>query len=221
MLLFIGQIIFLFIIYIVSIRLLGKSALAQLTPHDFGAIFFLAYLLFGSIELKGITQGVTGGIIVIILYITVSKLTLFNKLNKFLIGEPTFLIKNGKIMSTNLKRSRYTLMELLSTIRTAGYFDVSEIEYALLEPNGDISVLPKKEMSYVTPSHLDLSVVDKGLPLAVIVEGKIQYRNLKAIKKDENWLKNELDSKGYDHLNKIFLATVRDKDHLLNVYVEQ
>ncbi|TFB24051.1 DUF421 domain-containing protein [Filobacillus milosensis] len=217
----IAEITLLFIVYVTGVRLLGKSALAQLTAHDFGAIFFLAYVLFGSIDVKGISQGLAGGITVIILYLTISKLTLINKLNKYLIGDSTYLIKHGKIMSHNLKKSRYTLMELLSTIRTAGYFDISDIDYALLEPNGEISILPKKDKTFVTPSHLDIDVSDPGLPIIVIIEGKIQHNHLDSLNKDVAWLENELKQKGFDHTDGIFLATVRDKDLNLNVYSEQ
>ncbi|WP_175615571.1 DUF421 domain-containing protein [Piscibacillus halophilus] len=220
MLLFIGKVSILFIIYVMAVRLLGKSALAQLTAHDFGALFFIAYLLFGSIEVNGMLQAIIGGATILLLYLAITKLTLWNKLNKYLIGEPTFLIKHGKIMSHNLKKSRYTISELMSIIRTNGYFDINDVDYALLEPNGEISVLPKKDKGFITPSHLDLNIDDNGLPIVVIVEGEIQRHNLKSINKNEDWLINELDSLGYSQLNKIFLATVRDKDLLLKVYTE-
>ena len=218
MFLFISKVIISFIIYQFFIRILGKTALAQLTGNDIGAIFFLAYLLFGSIEIKGTLQSVVGCIIVTCLYFLISKISLNNKLNKFLIGEPVFLIKNGKIMAQNLRRSRYTLMELLSSIRVAGYFDINDVDYALIEPNGDISVLAKKDKVYVTPSHLDINTSDMGLPLAVIIDGEIQDNNLKELNKDKGWLKRELQLKGYSQLNKIFLATVTINDHLLKVH---
>ncbi|MGP4041800.1 DUF421 domain-containing protein [Gracilibacillus sp. D59] len=221
MFIFIGKIIILFIIYVVAIRILGKIALAQLTPHDFGAILFLAYILFGSLEIEGITQGIVGVITIIILYLTISKLSLWNKLDKLLIGESTFLIRNGKINIENLRSSHFTLMELLSAIRTAGYFDISEVDYAILEPNGEISILPKKDKVFLTPSHLGISVDDTGLPIIVVVEGEIQHNNLTMINKDKHWLKRELISQGYDQIEKIMFATVRDKDYDLKVYTEQ
>ncbi|WP_226037717.1 DUF421 domain-containing protein [Aquibacillus saliphilus] len=221
MLLFIGQVIILYIIYIAAIRVLGKTALAQLTPQDFGAIFFLAYLLFGSIKVQGTAQGIAGVVVIVIIYLTISKLSLWNKLNKLLMGDPTFLIKNGKIMSDNLRNSRYPLMELLSSIRSAGYFDINDVDYALLEPNGNISILPKRDKASITPSHLDLHIVDEGFPVAAIVEGKIQNNNLKSIRKDKHWLIRELQSQGYSDIKKIFLATVRDKDYLLTIYKKE
>ncbi|QGH35025.1 DUF421 domain-containing protein [Gracilibacillus salitolerans] len=221
MLLFIGQIIILFIIYVVAIRILGKIALAQLTPHDFGAVFFLAYILFGSLEIDGITQSVVGVITIILLYLTISKLSLWNKLDKLLIGDSTFLVRDGKINIDSLRKSHFTLLELLATIRNAGYFDISEVDYAILEPNGKISILPKKDKVSLTPGHLGLSTEDRGLPIIVIMEGEIQHNNLSIMDKNELWLKKELISKGYDQIDKILFATVRDKDNYLQVYTEQ
>ncbi|RPF55864.1 DUF421 domain-containing protein [Aquisalibacillus elongatus] len=220
MLLFIGQIMLLFSIYIFSVRLLGKSAIAQLTAHDFGAIFFLAYLLFGSLEVDGVTQGLVGVLVVILLYLVISKLTLINKLNKYLAGESTYLIKNGKVMKRNLKRSRFTLSELLSSIRTAGYFDLSDVDFALLEPNGEISILPKRDKGFLTPSHLNISVEDRGLPIIVIMEGIIQHQHLDLIDQDDDWLKDQLQKLGYEDISNIFLATVKSKDLTLEVYLE-
>ncbi|QHS23037.1 DUF421 domain-containing protein [Virgibacillus sp. MSP4-1] len=205
MLIFIGKVVFLFLLYIGAIRFLGKTALAQLTPHDFGAIFFLAYILFGAIKIDGIIEGLIAGVMIVAVYLLIAKLTLWNKLNKLLVGEPTFIIQKGDILVENLKRSRYSLTELLSTIRTAGYFDISEIDYAILEPNGEISILSKQN------NH-------KGLAVPVIIEGEIQYQHLHLVNIDEQWLKRELTLKGYDHFNDIFLATIRDKDLILSVY---
>ncbi|WP_091483226.1 DUF421 domain-containing protein [Gracilibacillus orientalis] len=221
MFLFIGHIIIIFIIYVVAIRILGKIALAQLTPHDFGAILFLAYILFGSLEIEGLTQGVVGVITIIILYLIISKLSLWNKLDKLLIGESTYLVKNGKINIDSLRKSHFTLLELLSAIRNAGYFDISEVDYAILEPNGKISILPKPDKAFLTPSHLGLSTDDKGLPMIIIMEGQIHYNNLTFINKDEHWLKKELTSQGYDRIEKVLFATVRDKDYYVKVYTEQ
>ncbi|WP_163538846.1 YetF domain-containing protein [Gracilibacillus sp. YIM 98692] len=221
MLLFIGKISLLFLIYVIAIRLLGKSALAQLTPHDFGAIFFLAYILFGSIEINSLIEGITGGIVIIVLYISIARLSLWNKLSKYIIGNPTFLIRDGKILKNHLQHSRFTVTELLSTIRTAGYSDIRDVNHVLLEPNGKISIIPKSNKAMVTPDHLNLPLEDKGISIAVIIEGKIQHNNLKSINKDEQWLKSKLHSMGRTKINNILLATVRDKDYFLDIHSEQ
>lgn len=217
MLLFIGKIALLFFIFVGATRLLGKTALAQLTPHDFGAIFFLVYLLFGSIDVDGLGQGLVGVATVAVLYFTVSKLTLFNRINKYIIGEPIFLIRNGKIMMDNLRRSSFTLAELLSTVRVAGYYDIDDVGYALLEPNGDISVLPKQNDLTSSRSH---SSKGRGLPVAVIIDGQVQIQSLNSISKDKQWLDEKLAEQDCDDPSKVVLATVTESDYVLKVFLK-
>lgn len=168
--------------------MLGKSALAQLTPHDFGAIIFLSYLAFQAIPVSGALQAFLGMVVITCLHLILTKLSLFNKLNRFILGHPIILIKHGDIIFENLQKSRYPIAELLSNLRVAGYPSVHEIEYAILEANGAISILPKRELVPLTPKDLNIDVKYAGLPIALIVDSQIQYDNLKLIHKDEKWL---------------------------------
>ncbi len=83
-------------------------------------------------------------VVITCLHLLLTKLSLFNKLNRFILGHPIILIKHGDIIFENLQKSRYPIAELLSNLRVAGYPSVHEIEYAILEANGAISILPKK-----------------------------------------------------------------------------
>jgi len=121
------------------------------------------------IEVKGIGQVLTGIGIVILIHIVLSKLNLYRTLNRFVIGEPTILIKHGKLIKSNLEKSHLSLRELLSSIRNKGYSDIIDIQYAILEPNGDISVLGKEDSMPVTPKMLNQNVEYKGLPIAVVI----------------------------------------------------
>ena len=125
--------------------MLGKSALAQLTPHDFGAIIFLSYLAFQAIPVSGALQAFLGMLVITCLHLILTKLSLFNKLNRFILGHPIILIKHGDII-LRIYKSRYPIAELLSNLRVAGYPSVHEIEYAILEANGAISILPKENL---------------------------------------------------------------------------
>lgn len=217
MLLFIGTILSLLLVAIVVIRFMGKSALAQFTPHDLTALFFIVTLAIKPIKVEGISQAIIGILIVISTHMALSRLSLYKHLNRFVIGEPTILIKHGKLIKANLKKSRFSLSELLSSIRSKGYADVTNIQYAILEPNGEISVLPKEESMPVTPKILNCSVEYNGLPIAVVIEGKIQYKNLELIQKDKQWLLNAIKGTGFSDLNHIFYASVRDDDYSLTV----
>ncbi|HWK21434.1 MAG TPA: DUF421 domain-containing protein [Ureibacillus sp.] len=131
-------------------------------------------------------------------------------------GTQLFLLNIAKLY-INLRKSRYSLAELLSNLRTAGYPDIQDIEYAILEANGEISILPKKELIPITPKDLHMKVKYNGLPIAVVIEGKVQKHNLKLINKNEEWLKQELKAKGYHQIKEIFYASVRDTNHSLTV----
>jgi uncharacterized membrane protein YcaP (DUF421 family) len=162
---FLVKVIFIYIVFIVAVNILGKSALAQLTPHDFGAILFF-------------------------------------------------------YLNRKLKESRYPLPELLSNLRTTGYPDIHDNEYAILEATGEISIFPRKELVPITPKDLHMKVEYRGLPIAVVIEGKVQKRKLKFINKNEKWLKEELKAKGYLQIKEIFFffyAAVRDTDHSLTI----
>ncbi len=217
MLLYLGKVIVLYGLSVVAIRLMGKAALAQLTPHDLTAIVFLATLAVTPIATDKFSEAVAGIVSVTALHILISRLTLFRWFNLLLVGHPTILIKHGKIIKSNLKQSRYSLVELLANLRAAGYPDIQDVEYAILEPTGEISILPRKDVIPVTPRHLNIDIEYQGLPISVIIEGKIQYPNLKLIQKDEQWLLGELRNLGYTKLGNIFYAAVRDTDYSLTV----
>lgn len=217
LILFICKLIFFFLLFIASIKLLGKSALAQLTPHDFGAIIFLSYLAFEATKSERVFYDFLGIIIITIVHLFITKLSLLNKLNPLIIGHPTILIKHGKIIFENVKKSRYSIAELLSSLRVAGYPNVADIEYAILEANGEISVLPKRELIPLTPKDIHMDVQYAGLPIALVVDEQVQHDNLKLIHKDETWLINELRKKGCNSIKGIAFASVRETDNSLTV----
>lgn len=217
MLLFIGKVILIYILSIIAIRLMGKTAFAQLTAHDLTGIFFIVSLAAGPLFTQSASKAFVGIIIVVLIHITFSRLTLINKLNKPFIGQPTIVVKHGKLIKSNLKKSTFTLEELLSNLREKGYPDLNAIEFVLIESNGGISILPRQEAAPVTPEQLGIETEFQGMPVTVIIEGKIQHQNLKLIHKTEQWLKQELQRTGYTDLNMIFYAAVRDNSHQLTV----
>lgn len=217
MILYIGKVILIYILTIIIIRLLGKSAFAQLTAHDLAGVFFVVSIAIGPVVTDNLAYAIVALIAIGTIHIIFSKLTLINRLNKYFIGQPTIVIKHGKLIKRNLKQSRFALAELLSSLREKGYSTIDSIEYAIIEPSGEISILPKPEDAPVTPKQLDMAAPYQGLPLAAIVEGKIQHQNLKLINKDVQWLRKELTSAGYSDERNIFYAVLQDNNHLLTI----
>ncbi|AJI25740.1 hypothetical protein DJ91_5429 [Priestia megaterium] len=198
-------------------RFMGKTVLAQLTPPDLAAIVFLVTLSVSPIKANGIGQAIVGIIIIVTMCFLFSKLSLFRWLNRLFIGQPSILIKHGKISKKELRKTRFSLVELLSAIRSAGYPNIQDLDYVILEPNGSLSTLPNQAVVNLTPKHLNIETDYQGLPIAVIVEGKVQDKNLRLIQKDEKWLQEELMKEGFHQINTIFYAAVSDKDHSLIV----
>jgi len=217
MLVYLGKVLLLYGLSVVSIRLMGKAALAQLTPHDLTAIVFLATMAVSPIATDQFSQALAGIVAVSLIHLLTTRLTLFRWFNLLLVGHPTILVKHGKMIKANLKRSRYSLVELLASLRTAGFPDVRDVEYAILEPTGELSIIPRKDVIPVTPRHLNIPIEYQGLPIAVVIEGHIQHQNLKLIHKDEDWLMRELRKAGSPELKRIFYAAVRDTDHSLTI----
>jgi len=217
MFLFLGKLILLYFVTIIIIRSMGKSAFAQLTAHDLAGIFFVISLATGPIVTNNIGYTIIGLIVVGLIHIGFSKLMLFNGLNRIFVGKPTIVIKHGKLVRENLKGTHFTLSELLSEVREKGYPNISFIDYAIIEPNGGISIVPQQDIAPITPAQLDIDTTYHGLPIAVVIEGRIQHQNLQLINKGEQWLKKELAHAGYPDRSNVFYAAVRDDDYSLMV----
>ena len=129
------------------------------------------------------------------------------RMRRFFLGKPTMLVQNGKIIEKNLRKIRMNVNELLQQCRTNGNFDLNEIEYAIMESNGQVSILPKAENKPVTPKDMQLKVDKSFMCANVIIDGKVMFENLKNMNKDEQWLNKELKVKGYDSTGQILLAT--------------
>ena len=130
-------------------------------------------------------------------------------------GTPTILIQDGKILEGNLRKVKFDINDLLEEIRIAGYFDLSQVEYAIMEANGTVSVLPKSNYRALTPNDMKVKVEKEGLCCNLIIDGKIMHNNLKNIKKDEKWLKKQLKIMGYSDITKILLVTIDENDKMV------
>lgn len=199
-------------------KLLGKKQVSQLSLFDYVigiSIGNFAAEMTTDLELSyvnGIVAVLVFGLVAFLVsYFTMKSITL----RRFFIGTPTVLIQNGKILINNLKKSKLDINDMLEECRVSGYFDISQIEYALMEANGRLSILPKGEYLPVTINDMKLKVAKQGLCANVIIDGKIMKKNLKIAGKDESWLEKELKVKGYKELDNILLATLDNNEKLI------
>lgn len=206
----------LYLITIMIMRLMGKSTIIQMTPYDLVAIIIVGTVASEPLISTEYLPTLTALAILVGLHILFSYLTLNQIGNRFFLGEPTMLIKNGEILEDNLEKSHLSMSQLLSILRSKGYPKIADVDYAILEPIGEVSIIPKVANTPVTVEHLKIPIQDEGLPIAVIVDGRIQARNLELLGQTKDWL---LDQLRQNHLNEkeIMYAYVNEKSKKLNI----
>ncbi|MBE6138593.1 MAG: DUF421 domain-containing protein [Firmicutes bacterium] len=207
----------LMVLFLVT-KILGKKQVSQLSMFDYVigiSIGNFAAEMTTDLELSyvnGITAVLVFGFVAyLVSYFSMKSIIL----RRFFIGTPTVLIKDGKILVNSLRKCKFDINDLLEECRVSGYFDISQIEYALLEANGKLSILSKGEYLNVTIKDMDLPPKKQGLCANVVIDGKIMKNNLKFINKNEKWLWKELKIKGYNNLKSILLATVDNNEKLM------
>jgi uncharacterized membrane protein YcaP (DUF421 family) len=201
----ISGLIFLFII----IQFLGKSHFSQLTPFDFISALILGELVGNAIfddktKIYHIAVAtLTWGILIYSLEKITQK---FKRARKLLEGDPNIVIHKGKIKYEVLKKINLDLNQLKSLIRQQGYFSIQEVEYAIMETNGTISVLPKSESTIPKRNELNLPSQPVQLPITIIMDGEIVYNNLKEAGLDENWLIDQLAMQNISNYQHVLYA---------------
>lgn len=130
-------------------------------------------------------------------------------------GIPTILMEKGKIIEGGLRKNKLNLNELQEEARSCGYFDLSEIDCAVMESTGKVSFLLKEENKPVTKKDMDVKCNKDGLVANIIIDEEIMITNLKVMNKTEKWLKQQLKVLGYDGPKGILLATLDNNDKLI------
>lgn len=192
-------------------RTVSKRAVNQLTTYDFALIWIL-----GAITVSPLLDGKVSFTYMIIplltllfWHITFSLISLKNRtFSLFFNGKPAILIDNGKVVLKNLKRHFINADLLLSELRVNDIFDISHVKYAILEPNGYVSIMKFESESPVTPKDMNQTVKITDVPLIVINEGKIVQENLHKAGVNENWLMNNLAKQDATDIQNIFLSTI-------------
>lgn len=205
-------------------KMIGKRQVSELSLFDYvisisiGNFAAEMTMNLDSQVLNGFVSVLIFGLIATIVGILTTKSIL---LRRFLMGTPTIIIQDGKFVVENLKKIKFDMNDFLETARNAGYFDVSQIKYAIMEANGKVSFLPKEEYQQVTVKDMNLKPSKQGLCSNVIIDGKIMINNLKNINKDIKWLNKELKLKGCNNYKNILLATVDINEKLMIFYKKE
>jgi uncharacterized membrane protein YcaP (DUF421 family) len=211
-----------FIVLLIITKILGKTQIKQITPFDFISALVLGELLGNAIYDKDINL-----LFIIIallvwgaLIFTVEKIALkFKRTRKVLDGEPLIVIRNGQIDINILKKEKLNTNELLSLLRSKDVFSVREVEYAILEPSGSLSVLRKSQ--YSIPAIKEFNIEEKPvyLPVSFILDGEVLKENLKTSGFNLKWLEKELQKQGISKIKDVFYAEWKADEglHLVKV----
>ena len=208
------------VILFVITRLMGKKQVSQMNIYD-----YIIGITMGSIAADislDIEKDLIAGILCLVVYggsaILVTILTLKSiTMRKFINGVPTILIDNGKIIYNNLKKEGIDINDLEEEARQNGYFDLSKINYAILEISGKISFLAKAPYEEVTRDDMKIKAKDEEIKANVIIDGTLIESNLKAVNRDSKWLSNYLEKHGYKDYKDILLMTI-DKSGKVNIF---
>ncbi|KRF10712.1 DUF421 domain-containing protein [Paenibacillus sp. Soil787] len=203
-------------------RILGKQTISNLTFHDFvtgitlGAI--AANLAFN--EAIKLTHLILSLIVITIMSYLLSVIALKNrKMRKWISGSPTVLMEGGKILEDNMRKVRYTLDSLDQALREKGIFNIEEVDYAVLEDNGEVSVLKKDEYQYVTKKDMKLHPNDQVFPVELIMDGVMIEKNLENNGLTKEWLEREVRRKG-KKISDVFYAARGTKKQLVFDFYE-
>ncbi len=190
-------------------KLLGKAHFSKLTPFDFISALTLGELLGNAIYDEHVHIGhvlfattLWGALIYSIVWMTQK----WTRVRKPLEGEPTIIIRRGKLQYDAMKRCKLDLNELQTMLRQKQYFSMDWVEYAILETNGALSVMPKAK--YDTPEHYELALPNrsKALPVSLVLDGELIRDNLEEAGVDEAWLRSKLAEQGISKYEDVFFA---------------
>lgn len=212
-----------YILITIVIRLMGKRQVGELDMSELVTTLLLSQLASLPIEEPEIPllYVVIPVFLIVATEIVISYLKgKFNFLKKIFETQPTLLICRGKIDQKEMMRMRITIEELLSEVRQQGYASLADIYYAIFEPNGKFSLLPKAEKAPLTPKDCKIKVSESGCSFPLICDGEIQEDNLKMVGRNEAWLQKICKEKKCPP-SEVFLLTVDDEGTLCFVKKER
>ncbi len=217
MILVIIRTLILYITTVLLLRLMGKRQIGQLQPYELVVIIMISEL--ASIPMQNTGIPLINGIIPIFILVTAEISLSFISLQSerargVIAGQPSVLIENSLILEPELRRLRLNINELLEQLRQKGVHDVADVEYAILETSGQLSLILKSSKRPVQPQDMNIWPDYEGLPVTLIVDGRVIEPNLAKANRDMAWLERELANSGVRSHQDIFFATLDSRGQL-------
>ena len=208
----------LFAVVVVGLRLMGKRQVGQLQPYELVIVIMLSALAAIPMGNTGIPllSGLFPIFTLILAQVAMSYLSLKSERARGIIcGTPSVLIENGKIVEKELSRLRYNINDLLEQLRAKNVPNIADVEFAILETGGQLSVIPKSQKRPVIPEDLNLPTKYEGLPVTLIIDGFVFRKNLARINLSEEWLRSELGQFGVNSYKEVLFAHLDSEGKLL------
>ena len=185
MIILIFRAFFLYIFIIAVMRMMGKREIGQLQPYELAITLIISELVALPMENNGIPllSGVVPVLVITFTQMLLAYLTTKSqKMQDFLSGTYSIIIENGKLIEKNMAEQKYTITELLEQLRMNGITKISEVQYAILETSGELSVILKEAKRPVTAEQMMVTTEYEGLPVNLILDGKLVEENLMSAK---------------------------------------
>lgn len=196
---------------IMALRLMGKREIGQLQPFELVVILMISDMAAIPSEDVGIplVSGIIPIMMLVFISISLSYLELKSeRARDILNGTPSILIDRGRIVEHELVRNRLPLTDLVEELRMRSIPNIADVEFAILETNGQISVLPKSTKRPVTPEDLKIQPAYEGLPVVFIMDGRLQKEEFASLGKSQAWLDNEIKKHQLKSIDEVFFASL-------------
>ena len=205
----------LYMLVLLTMRIMGKRQIGQLEPFELSITIMISEL--ASLPMQDtkipLINGVISILTLLLLEVFLAAIQLKSEKSRTIItGKPSIVISKGIININELKNQQLNLNDLFEELRLKGYFDIGDIEYAILETSGQISVLPKLKTTPATKENLKINEKESILPVTLIMDGKINKESLSYINKTEKWLMEQLAKHQIASVENIFLACIDSKE---------
>lgn len=209
--------IIVYFVVVLLFRVLGRSLRFQARPYDVAVEVLIGSAAAHVIVDKGIPmwQSFLALGTLALLYTTISLLSLWDPVKRLLVGGPSTLVENGTILKANLIRHQINVEELIAAMRQQGYHTLSDVEFALLESSGKLSIIPKSQSRPVTPKDLGLSTNYEGYSAVLVTDGVVHQPTLEKLGLDRTWLEAQLPAYGVSHVRDVLFASLDTQGQLL------
>ncbi|GGJ06130.1 DUF421 domain-containing protein [Alicyclobacillus cellulosilyticus] len=205
------RVVVLYVLVMVALRLMGKREIGQLSIFDFVVSVMIAELSTLPMEQTDVPlwRSVFAIGMLVVLQVAVALLSLrFHTFRHWVEGEPAVLIEHGQVKDREMRKTRYSMHDLLMQLRQKGIADVADVEFAILETSGELSVFPKAEKLPPAAADTGVRVRPQAMPMPLIIDGRPVEKTLAAIGRDVAWLEQQVRHRGFTAIDEVFYATI-------------